>query len=359
MTTTMTADTRTADELAERVFEGVLGSIDVFSIYVGDRLGYYRALADDGSATSSELADRAGTVERYTREWLELQAVSGIIDHDGNDDPIARTYTLPDAHAEALTEELSLAFVAPFARLVASGMFQTPKVVEAHRNGGGVGWDEYGDDMRESQAAMNRPFFANLLGTEWFPAVPELHDRLVGGGRVADIGTGFGWTAISMAETYPNTAVDGYDIDAPSIAAAQASAIERGLADRVNFIAGDAAEAGGTYDVVAAFECIHDMPDPVSVLSTMRGMAGDDGFVLVMDEKVAHEFGATDEVERLMYGFSNFVCLPDGMSHESSVGTGTVMRPDTLRGYAQAAGFSDIEILPIDNDLWRFYRLTQ
>jgi hypothetical protein len=129
----------------------------------------------------------------------------------------------------------------------------------------------------------------------------------------------------------------------------------------VRFHAVDPAEAGhgDGYELVTAFECIHDLPQPVPVLRTMRSMAGEDGIVLVMDENVQPEFVAPgDEVERIMYGFSTLVCLPDGMSHPDSVGTGTVMRPSVLEGYAQEAGFSNVEILPIDGGFWRFYRLS-
>jgi len=136
-------------------------------------------------------------------------------------------------------------------------------------------------------------------------------------------------------------------------------AAARGVGDRVQFHAQDAAEAEGNYDLVVAFECIHDMPQPVGVLATMRKLAGADGTVIVMDENVAETFEApANEVDRLFYGYSLLVCLPDGLSHPPSVGTGTVMRPATLRGYAQEAGFSDIEVLPIENDFFRFYKLV-
>ena len=154
--------------------------------------------------------------------------------------------------------------------------------------------------------------------------------------------------------------VDGYDTDEPSITAARRHAEERGVADRVSFHSVDVAtlQLDAAYDVATAFECIHDLAQPVRVLEAMRRMARVDGFVLVMDERVAEAFpGRGDEVERLMYGFSNFICLPDGLSHQPSVGTGTVMRPETLTSYARQAGFEEAEILPIDNDLWRFYRL--
>jgi len=121
--------------------------------------------------------------------------------------------------------------------------------------------------------------------------------------------------------------------------------------------AGDA-DLAGTFDLVAAFECIHDLSDPVAVLATMRRLAKPSGVVLVMDERVAEEFGAFgDPVERLCYGVSLFVCLPDGLSRQPSAATGTVMRPATLRRYALEAGFSGMEVLPLENDLFRFYRL--
>ena len=166
--------------------------------------------------------------------------------------------------------------------------------------------------------------------------------------------------SIAIARAYPEVSIDGFDLDVPAIERARRNAEAEGLSDRVRFHAVDPAEAGPghAYDLVTAFECIHDLPQPVPVLRTMRSMAGEDGIVLVMDENVAPEFVAPgDEVERIMYGFSTLVCLPDGMSHPGSVGTGTVMRPSVLEGYAREAGFSDVEILPIDAGFWRFYRL--
>jgi hypothetical protein len=131
------------------------------------------------------------------------------------------------------------------------------------------------------------------------------------------------------------------------------------VTDRVRFHCDDAATAEGRYDLVTAFECIHDMPAPVGVLATMRHIAAPEGVVLVVDERVAETFAAPgDEVEQMMYGWSITCCLPDGLAHTPSVGTGTVMRPDTLRRYARAAGYADIEILPIDDDFFRFYRLA-
>lgn len=349
-----------ADALAERIFGSLLGSMEIFTIYLGDRLGLYAALGE-GPATSSELAARAGIAERYAREWLEQQAVAGLLEVDDVAAVAAdRRYTLPAEHAEVVLDRDALTYLTPIARALVAAAQQMPALMAAYRDGGGVNWRDYGPDMSEGQEFGNRPAFMAMMGS-WIPqGLPDVHARLSAGGRVADVGCGGGWSSIAIAQAYGGVTVDGYDLDEPAVERARNSAAEHGLADRVRFHAVDPAEMdhGDGYDLVCAFECIHDMPQPVPVLRAMRTMAGDAGGVMVMDEKVGHEFTAPgDELERLMYGFSTLVCLPDGMSHPDSVGTGTVMRPAVFEGYAKEAGFDRVEILPIDADLWRFYRL--
>jgi 2-polyprenyl-3-methyl-5-hydroxy-6-metoxy-1,4-benzoquinol methylase len=178
---------------------------------------------------------------------------------------------------------------------------------------------------------------------------------------VADIGCGAGWSSISITRAYPKVRVDGFDLDEDSIAEAKANAETEGLTDRVTFQVRDASdpELSGKYDLAIAIECIHDMSRPVEALQAMRSMVANDGAVLVVDERVEENFTApSDEIERLMYGFSVLHCLPVGMAEQPSVGTGTVMRPATLRRYASEAGFSGVEVLPIEHDIWRFYRLV-
>src|SRR3954466_10584872 len=250
--------------------------------------------------------------------------------------------------------------LAAYVRMMVAAAQQMPALMEAYRTGGGVGWGQYGPDMSEGQEFGNRPTFINALG-DWFASVPDGHERLPAGARMADVGSGGGWTSISLAKAYPSVTVDGFDLDVSAVERARANAQAEGVGDRVRFHAMSPADAdrGEGYDVVAAFECIHDMPQPVQVLRAMREMARAEGVVIVMDENVQPEFVAPgDDIERLMYGFSTLVCLPDGMSHEGSVGTGTVMRPSTFERYATDAGFSGIEILPIDGGFWRFYRLS-
>ena len=359
MTTLESApDLHAADALVERLFGAVLATMDLHAVYLGDRLGFYRVLAA-GPLTSAELAARTATAERYAREWLEQQAVTGILDTDPEADAGERRYTLPAAYVAPLTDELDLGHVTPFARATIGFVKQVDHLVEAFRTGGGVRWAQLGADAREGQAGANRPLFLGPLGRQYLPSIPDVDAALRAGGRVADVGCGLGWSSIGIALAYPDVTVDGYDVDAPSIAAARRNAREAGVDDRVRFHTVDAATVTAeAYDTVFAFECIHDLPDPVGVLAAMRRLAGDDGAVVVMDERVAETFTAPgDDVERLMYGYSLMCCLADGMAHQPSAGTGTVMRPSTLRRYAVEAGFADAEILDIANDFFRFYRL--
>jgi predicted O-methyltransferase YrrM len=346
----------TTEEFADRLFRSALGTAEVLSIYLGDRLGWYRALAEGGPATADELVARAGGAPRYAKEWLEQQASSGILTVDGDG-----RFVLPRGAAEVLTDTTSLNYLAPLARMLSAAATQLPALLDAYRTGGGVGWAQFGTDMRESQADMNRPWFEHALPGA-LAGVADLDEVLRRpGARIADIGTGAGWSAIALARAYPEATVQGFDVDPPSIELATANARAAGLDDRVTFHLADAAGLGERgFDAAFAFECVHDMPRPVEVLAAVRAAVRPGGPVVVMDEAVDDSFAAPgDDTERLMYGFSTLICLPDGLAHPGSVGTGTVMRPDTLRGYARAAGFGDVEVLPIEDfGFWRFYRLV-
>jgi 2-polyprenyl-3-methyl-5-hydroxy-6-metoxy-1,4-benzoquinol methylase len=353
----------TATALAERLRSSAVATLDLFAVYAGDRLGWYAAL-QRAPATAPELAAATGTQLRYVREWLEHQAVGGVLEvDDAGAEPDERRYSLPPGHAEALLDHSSLSFAAPMARFVAAFSGLLPDLLTAYRDGGGVPWEAYGIDGREAQADLNRPLFEHLLGQEWLPAVPAVHERLSRpGARVADVACGGGWASIAIARAYPHARVDGYDLDEASIDLARANAAAAGVGDRVAFHVRDVTAApapSARYDLVCVFEAVHDMARPVEALAALRDMAGEDGTVLVMDERTADEFTAPgDETERFLYGVSLVCCLPAGMSESPSAATGTVMRPATLRRYARAAGFEDATVLGIEHDEFRFYQLV-
>ncbi len=270
-------------------------------------------------------------------------------------------FSLSDDHAAVLVDPESMNLMAPLARMITAAFGRLPSVAEAYRSGAGVGWESYGPDMREGQAAFNRPAFTHLLGTEWLPGIADVDARLRSDppARVVDVGCGEGWSTIAISRAYPKARVIGVDFDGPSIEAARRHAREAGLDGMVEFRHGDAASLDdGPYDAAIILEAVHDMANPVPVLRAIRGALAAGSSLIVVDERVAEEFGAPgDDIERFMYGWSITTCLPDGRSRSPSVATGTVMRPSTLRGYAREAGFAEVEILPIENDFFRFYRL--
>lgn len=351
------------DAFVERLVEATIGAWDLVAVYIGNRLGLYRALADGQCSTSGELAEATGTHERYIREWLEQQAVSGILDVSDVAGPAdARRYGLPPGHDEALLDESSLNYIAPIARLVVACVGPLEALLDAFRTGDGVPYAAYGADLHEGQAQFTRPMFDSLLGSEWLPAIPEVDIRLRADppARVADVACGEGRSSIAIARAYPRVIVDGIDLDEASIEAANRHVVGSGVENRVTFHLRDAADQGlsGRYDLVYIHEALHDVSYPVDVLRACRNLLAEGGCVVIGDERVADSFTVPgDDIERLYYGFSILHCLPVGMVGEGAAGTGTVMRADTVRGYAEEAGFRTFEVLPIENDFYRFYRL--
>ena len=349
------------DALVERLFEAVLGFNDLYAVYLGDRLGLYAALRES-AATSAEVAAATGCDERYVREWLEHQAVGGILEVDEGGDTGSRRYRIPAGHDEVLLDRDSVNYMAAFARMMVGMARPLPQVLAAFRSGDGVPYADYPEDFVEGQGDMNRAQFINLLASEWLPALPDVEERLrAGDARVADVACGTGWSGIAMAKAYPGVQVDGFDLDPGSIMLARSAAASEGVGERVDFQVRDAAdpELAERYDLVTVFEAIHDLAKPVEALAAIRELLADGGVALVADEKVADEFTAPgDEVERVMYGWSILHCLPVGRVEKPSAETGTAMRESTFRDYAEQAGFADVEVVPIEHDFWRFYRLN-
>src|SRR5688572_18253234 len=280
--TTAAHDDARRDALPGRLNSAILSFAALLTVYVGDRLGLYQHPAQAGPSTAAELAARAAIDPRYAREWLEQQAVNGVLDVlDASVAADQRRFVLPAGHDEVLLDRDSLSYMAPLTRLMVSTAHAVPKVIEAMRSGGGVSWADYGLDAREGQADGYRPVYINLLGREWLPAIPAINTRLraTPRARIADFGCGAGWGSIAIANAYPNVRVDGFDLDGPSVDLARANARSAGLDDRVQFHVRDAAEPGfaGQYDLVTVLEALHDMSRPVEALQVMRGMLAPGG----------------------------------------------------------------------------------
>ncbi len=355
----MTSTEKVRDAFVERLFTSALATMDVFTVHLGDRLGLYRVLADQGPLTAGELAAHAGINRRYAREWLEQQAATGILEVDDAAKPEGeRRFSLPAGHAEALVDPESPYAMAATCRSLAAIGGALPKLVAAYRTGEGVAVE--GADAVEAQGDFNRPWLVGSFATEYLPLIPDVHAKLQAGARVADVACGVGWAAIAIAREYQAATVDGFDLDEPAIALAQDHARDAGVADRVTFQARDAADPSlaGEYDLAVVVEALHDMSRPVEVLATIRRLLAPGGTLIVADERVADAFHApAGENERLFYGYSVLDCLPAGMVSQPSAETGTVLRRSTLERYAREAGFSAVSVLPIEHEFLRFYRL--
>jgi 2-polyprenyl-3-methyl-5-hydroxy-6-metoxy-1,4-benzoquinol methylase len=354
------------EALVGRLFEQTLGAFELFNVYIGERLGLYRSLAADGSATPDELATRAGIALRYAREWLEQQATAGILEVDNpSADAELRRYSLPDEHQEPLLNGDSLSYGAFMPRYIVSVGGVMPELLNAFRTGGGLPWDRYGDDMRQAQAAANRPLFLSVVGQEWLRSIPDVHERLTAHAptRVADLGCGEGWLSIGLAGAYPMIRVVGVDADPASIEAARRHAREANLDDRVSFELGDAAGLvpGEPFDLVVIFEALHDMSRPVEALRTARQLLSPGGALIVVDERTADTFtgmALDNPIERFLYAVSTTVCLPNSLAEQPSAAVGTVIRASTVNRLAHDAGFASTEVLPIEHDMFRAYRLN-
>ena len=337
-----------------------MAALELYTVYLGERLGLYRALAEGGPATSTELAGRTGTVERYVREWLEHHAASGLLAvDDPAAGPLERRYRMPPEHAPVLADPDDVRYEAYRGVEAVRAARPMPDVVEAFRHGGApppLAWEP------EGRAEFNRALFVNLLGSRWLPAIPEVDRRLRADppARVADVACGTGWSSIAMARAYPKVTVDGFDLDPDVIAVAGENASDAGLAGRVLLAVLDAArpDLPGRYDLVTIFEALHDMTRPVDALRAARAMLAEGGSLVIADERVQDEFTApAPDPDRRAYAWSVVSCLPGAMGDPETAATGAVLRPATLARYAGQAGFRHTEALAVDAEDWRFYRL--
>jgi 2-polyprenyl-3-methyl-5-hydroxy-6-metoxy-1,4-benzoquinol methylase len=345
--------------LDQRILDAATGALELFGIHLGQRLGLYRAILD-GAETVNEVAAAAGIAPRYAQEWLEQQAVAGVLAVDDMAASAgARRYHLPEAHVGIVADPLALDHLAPLAGLVVGIAATLDEVAEAYRTGGGVPYARYGAGFRRAQGAINRPAFTSALVDEWIPALgPAVIERLATGGRLADLGCGQGWSTVAVARAFPSAEVWGIDSDPASIDEANAAAGEHGVAVRFECADAGALVAAGPFDVVTILEALHDMARPVEVLAAVRGALAADGVLLVADEAVAPVFTAPgDDLERMMYGWSITHCLPAAMAEQPSAAIGTVIRESTVRDLAGQAGFAQVDVLDVDGGFFRLYAL--
>ncbi len=355
----MTAVDEVTGEVTGRLFESLLGALEVVTVHLGVRLGLYAALVTP--RTAAGLAADTGIDERYSREWLEQQAIAGLVSVIEPGDADDRVYGLNAEQAASLADPESPLYAGSMALLMGGVGAVVNDLPDIYRTGGGIPFGAYGDDVRLGQGLFNRAGYLDQLTQEWVPALPGVADLLSRpGARALDLGCGVGWSSIALATAYPRLHVLGVDSDDASVMDARAHAEAAGVVDRVRFEVADADApvAAASCDVAFYFEALHDLAHPVESLTAVRSALRPGGVVVVVDERAEEEFApGGSEVERLLAASSVLHCLPVGRSQEGSAATGALFRPATMRTYAERAGFSHVEVAPIEHDVFRFFVL--
>ena len=307
-------------------------------VILGDQLGLYKAMAKSGPTASLKLASQTGTTERYVREWLAAQAASGYVEYD----PVKSEFFLTPEQAMVFADEGGPAFMAGGFEVLAAMFRDEPKVEAVFKNGKGLGWHEHDVCLFRGTERFFRPGYNAHLTTEWIPSMDGMEGKLKAGARVADVGCGHGASTVLMAKTYPNSKFYGFDYHEPSIERAREAAKEAGVSDRVTFEVASAKDFnGGAYDMIAIFDALHDMGDPVGAAKHIRESLAPDGSWLLVEPFANDDLADNlNPFGRIFYSASTMICTPASLSQEVGMGLGAQAGEKRLRQVAEDAGFT-------------------
>ncbi|MFQ6043187.1 MAG: class I SAM-dependent methyltransferase [Candidatus Poribacteria bacterium] len=350
---------RNTDTFVERIMGEINAGLSCLNLYIGHRLGLFEALAGSGPITSEDLSKQVGFHERYVREWLECMAVNEYLDYDTE----TGRFSIPAEYIPALVDIDSPYYFAPLSSYIPWMSAPMKLLLDAFRSGGGVPYEVYVEDSKlfDDVGASTRAIYVNEYVQEWIPAMPDIKERLESGARVMDVGCGTGWSSIVLAKAFPKVHIDAVDADEASLQKARATAHQEGVSERIAFhhSTAEAMTLKGPYVLATSFICVHDMAYPVKALRKIRETIAPDGAILIGDMAVSDDLSENyNSWGRFCYNVSVLHCLPQSMVFSASAATGTLMGPGKLQKFAFEAGFKKVDILPIENPFWRFYRLT-
>jgi len=319
-------------------FVGDLGAaVHTGMVVIGDELGLYHTLAS-GPMDSHELALKTKTDERYVREWLASQAAGGYVSYSDE----TQKFYLTEEQAFTLANEDSPAYLPGAFQLALGALKSVPRIAESFRTGEGMGWHEHDDGVFHGCEKFFRPGYAANLVSSWIPALTGVKEKLEAGADVADVGCGKGSSTILMAKAFPKSRFFGFDYHNKSIEAARESAERQGVSGRVTFeVATAKTYPGHDYDLVAVFDCLHDMGDPVGAARYVRDSLKPDGTWMIVEPFAQDDLsGNLNPVGRVYYSFSTLLCTPCSRSQEVALCLGAQAGEARIRDVITSAGFS-------------------
>ncbi len=342
-------DRKKAASLARQVGVDFGAALTSALAYIGDRLGIFKAMAGGSAFTTHQLAERTGLNERYLREWTATMAAAGYIDYS----PADATFRMSPEQAAVLANEDTTYFTAGAFQYAVACYRQIPKLMEAFRDGGGVPFSDFGPEIVEAIERLFHIGYETWVASEWIPAVPDIHERLFAGGEAAEVGCGAGQCLIPVAVAFPNARFFGYDVDRTSVERARNKAAAAGLTSRIAFeqIAAERVPSVERFDLVMAFNCIHDMAHPRAALKAIQRMLKPDGAFLWSEADVGARLEDNlGPVGRTLYGASTMHCMTVSLA-QGGEGLGSAISGELARSLAAEAGFTSLERLPIKNPI--------
>lgn len=335
----MAVDETKLQELMGKLLGDAGAAMGIGLVLLGDKFGLYKTLAAAGPLTPAELASRTGTAARYVSEWAAAQAASGYINFDSG----TERFSISPEQALVFADENGPAFFPAMFEIAAAAARDLPKVEAAFSTGGGVGWHEHDACLFRGAERFFRPGYATHLVSEWIPALEGVKEKLERGAHVADVGCGHGASTVLLARAFPKSRFSGFDYHGPSIERARELAREGGVADRVTFERASAKEFPGTYDLIAFFDCLHDMGDPCGAAAHVRSALRPDGTWMIVEpfagDRVADNL---NPVSRLFYAASTQICVPASLSQEVGLALGAQSGENRLREVILSGGFSRV-----------------
>jgi 2-polyprenyl-3-methyl-5-hydroxy-6-metoxy-1,4-benzoquinol methylase len=350
----MTVDNKKSKEIVQKVVADVGGAFTVGLAYIGSKLGLFNALAANHRCSSVELANESNLGERYVREWLKGMTAAEYIEHDSD----SNTYFMTPEQKTVFCEEGSPFFAGGAFHFTLPSLLHTPAIMEKFQSGGGISYEELGEEIADSIDKMHRPWFEHLLIKEWLTGIPGLVDRLNKGISVLDVGCGLGRSTTAMAAAFPESNIMGVDPHGQSITKAQDLAAARGVTNaRFSVTTLEELQPETSYDLIMAFDCIHDMKDPVGALRTITVLLAEHGLFLWSEPTGSHNpLENRTPLGKMRANLSPFHCLTVSLA-AGGAGLGTIIGEKGARRLAQEAGFAHFEKFEIDSPVQQFFGL--